>query len=99
MLIRRAVPQVRLTFKQPSIAAPAEPAPVATPEAAGLAEAVLVAQLQAQLGEAIHTALRKASGHYQAGVAWDGIRSLPPGEWAKVIALVIEGLPKITVER
>lgn len=58
-------------------------------------EAVTVDVLRAQLGEAMHTALRKATSHYQAQRAHAGISALPNKEWASVLDFVISGLPKV----
>ena len=41
-----------------------------------------------QLGEAFHTALRKASDHPWAHEAWWAIKALPAEEWAEILDFV-----------
>lgn len=45
-----------------------------------------------QLGEAFHTALRKASDHPEAVRAWRAIDALPTEEWDAVLDFVRAGI-------
>jgi hypothetical protein len=41
--------------------------------------------VQANMGEALHTAFRKGSDHPKANEIWHAIRAMPDKEYAKVI--------------
>lgn len=45
-----------------------------------------------QIGEAFHTALRKASDHPVAWAAWKAIDRLPQDEWDAILKFVCNGL-------
>lgn len=45
-----------------------------------------------ELGIAIHTSMRKASGSYQAIVAWDAISRLSNQEWGAIVDFALNGL-------
>lgn len=67
--------------------APAAAASTTAPPAMGARN-----ELKELLGEGIHTALRKASGHPEARAAWLAIDRLPAEEWAAVVGFVAVGL-------
>lgn len=44
------------------------------------------------LGEAIHTAFRKAADSDQATTIWKEIGNLPDGEWSAILDFVADGI-------
>lgn len=46
--------------------------------------------LRDSLGEAIHTAFRKASDHPEAHKAWTAIDNLPPKQWGYIMDFIME---------
>lgn len=73
-------------------AARAFPAPDADVIAALREAAEALERAQEQLGEAIHTSLRKACDHPAADEAHAAIRQIPSREWKNALSFVVEGL-------
>ena len=53
---------------------------------------LILQRVREQLGEAMHTAFRKASDCREAHVIWDEIQRMPPREWHNVVEFVLDGL-------
>jgi hypothetical protein len=49
-------------------------------------------RVRRDLGEAVHTGLRKGADSDQASKAWEAIRTMPPGDWSNAIAFARSGL-------
>lgn len=56
------------------------------------AQAAELVGMREQLGEAVHTAFRKASDTRRANLIWHEIDALPAEEWGQILDFIADGL-------
>lgn len=50
-----------------------------------------------QIGQGIHTGLRKATDSPQSGLVWQAIQDLPADEWNAVLSFLVKGLASMGI--